>query len=210
MNLTQIKRKNGRTYTIRSNRDRFFYPKEWIVFYDTLKKNQKKTFDCLISTGARINEIRHLKKEDVDFDNKRLILRVTKVKATKKEKRPRPRTIPFSTQFSKRLKGYFKGKNAEDYIGILSTPSANIALKLALKRSGIKDYYMFSIHNIRKTFETWLLAIGIDGLRATAHCGHSSGVAASSYISADVFSYEEKVLIRKILGDLYQKKMMEF
>jgi len=206
MDIKTITRSNGVTYTVRSNRDRFFYPKEWVAFYDNLKKMQLKTFDCLISTGARINEIRHLKKEDVDFENKRLILRVTKIKAAKKEKTPRPRTIPFSSQFKRRLKAYFKDKGTGEYIGILSTPAANLAMKKALKKANIRDWQMFSIHNIRKTFETWLLAIGIDGLKATAHCGHTPAVASQSYLSPDLFNYDEKVLIRQILGDLYKKQ----
>jgi len=201
---TIITRKNGRIYTVRSNRDRFFYPGEWLKFYNVLKSSQINTFDCLISTGARINEIRHLKKEDVDFVNKRLILRVTKVKARKKEKNPRPRTIPFSTQFGRRLKSYFKDNTAEECSSILSTPAANIAMKNALQRAGIKDWYMFSIHNIRKSLETWMIAMNIDGLKITAHMGHSMGVAAGSYISADVFSPDERRQIRDIIGDLYQ------
>jgi integrase len=204
MDVTQITRSNGRVYTVRNNRDRFFYPGEWLKFEKQLKSMQLKTFDCLISTGARINELRHLQKQDIDFENKRLILRVTKVKATKKEKNPRPRTIPFSTQFGRRLKGYFNGKDGNAYLGILSTPAGNIAMKKALQLANITDWQMFSIHNIRKTFEIWLMAIGIDGLKLTAHLGHSLNVAASSYISADVFSSEEKMQIRDILGDLYQ------
>ena len=203
-NTTQITRTNGRIYTIRNNRDRFFYPGEWLKFKEQLKDFQIITFDCLISTGARINELRNLQKQDIDFENKRLTLRVTKVKAARKETHPRPRIIPFSTQFGRRLKGYFNDKVSEDYLGILSTPGANISMKKALQRAGITDWQMFSIHNIRKTFEIWLMAIGIDGLKLTAHLGHSLNVAASSYISADVFSSEEKMQIRDILGDLYQ------
>jgi integrase len=204
--ITTMIRSNGRICTIRNNRDRFFYPKEWIKFNEQLRMKQLKTFDVLISTGARINEARHLKKEDVDFDNKRLILRVTKIKAAKKEKNPRPRTIPLSTQFNRRLKGYFNDKAGDDYLGILSTPAANIAMKKALQEAGITDWRMFSIHNIRKTFEIWLMALGVDGLKITAHLGHSLQVAASSYISPDIFSSEEKMMIRDILGDLYRVK----
>ena len=104
--IKEIKKANGMKYSIRSNRDRFFYPKEWMAFFDKLKIKQKKTFDCLLSTGARINEIRNVRIGDIDLLNKRIILRVTKVKAKKGEKNSRPRTIPLSTQFAKRLKGY--------------------------------------------------------------------------------------------------------
>ena len=193
-----VKTKSGKNYTVRNNRDRFFYPGEWGKFYDALKPMQKYTFNFLINTGARINEARHVEKFDVDLERKRIVLRVTKVKAKKKERAPRPRIIPISTQFAKFLKKNPEGK-------ILSTPAANIAMKKALQRAGIKDWQMFSIHNIRKTLETWLMALDVDGLKITAHIGHSMVVAAGSYISADVFSWEEKSKIRMIIGDLYQR-----
>ena len=152
----------------------------------------------LINTGARINEARHVQQADIDLENKRIILRVTKVKAKKKEKNPRPRIIPISSQFAKYLKKNMHGK-------ILSTPAANIGMKKALQKAGIEDWQMFSIHNIRKTLETWLMAVDVDGLKLTAHIGHSMAVAAGSYISADVFSWDEKSKIRMIIGDLYQR-----
>ena len=78
-------------------------------------------------------------------------------------------------------------------------------MKKALQSAGIEDYYMFSIHNIRKTLETWLMALGIDGLSITAHIGHSLQTAASHYVSPDVFSWEEKTMMREIIGDLYRR-----
>ena len=206
-NLKSIMRKSGRSYTIRPNRDRFFYPKEWGRFYDALKKPQKFTFDFLINTGARINEARHVKVGDIDLDNKRIILRVTKVKAKKGEKNPRPRTIPISTQFSKKLKKYISDKKLsnDDYLGIRSTPAANIAMKKALQKAEIKDWYMFSVHNIRKTLEIWLMSLGVDALPLTAHLGHDIRTAASHYVSPDIFSWDEKTQMRTIIGDLYQK-----
>lgn len=206
-NLKSLTRKNGRRYSVRSNRDRFFFPDEWFKFIDNCNPNQKFTFNFLINTGARINEARNVRVSDIDLERKRIILRITKVKAMKKEKFPRPRIIPISTQYSKSLKRHIKENNLkqEDYLGILSTPAGNIGLKKALKESEIKDYYMFSIHNIRKTLETWLMALGVDGLSITAHIGHSMQTAASHYVSADVFSWEEKSKMREIIGDLYRR-----
>lgn len=205
-NLKSLMRKNGRTYTVRSNRDRFFFPDEWMVFFDKAKKRQQFTFKFLINTGSRINEGRNVKVSDIDLERKRIVLRVTKVKAKKKEKAPRPRIIPISTQFSKYLKKYIREAKLgyDDYLGILSTPAANIGMKKALKASEIDDYYMFSIHNIRKTLEIWLMALNVDGLKITAHIGHSLQTAASHYISPDVFSWEEKSKMREIIGDLYR------
>jgi len=178
---------------------------EWMKFYDHLKESQRLTFDFLINTGSRINEARHVKVSDIDFVNKRVILRVTKVKAKKGEKHPRPRTISFSTQFGKRLKKYIIKKSSEDYIGILSTPAANIAMKNHLIKVNIKDYYMFSIHNIRKTHGNWLKALGVDGGEICTRLGHDYNTFLKSYGSPDIFSFEEKSQMRMIIGDLYQR-----
>jgi len=205
-----MRKKDGiewRDYSIRTHRDRFFYPDEWGKFFQVLNKRQKLTFRFLINTGSRINEARNVRVEDIDIERKRMILRITKVKSKKGEKHPRPRTIPISTQFAKYLKAYIKEKELTnpDYLPILSTPAANIGMKLALQRVRIKDWYMFSVHNVRKTLETWLMALNIDGLKITSHIGHSMAVAAKNYISADVFSWDEKKQIRIIIGDLYER-----
>ena len=203
---------DGRTYTLRSNRDRFFYPKEWLQFKEAVNPRFFFPFEFLINTGARINEARNVKVSDFDFENKRLVLRVTKIKAKLGQKNPRPRIIPISTQFIKKVKKHIRENKlkSDSFIGIPSTPAANQLLKRGVKRSGIEDWQMFSIHNIRKTLENWLLALGIDSLKVVSHVGHSMGTAASSYISADVFSHNEKVQIREILGDLYLDSLRRY
>lgn len=200
-------KKNGQKYSVRDNRMRFFYPKEWFKFFDGLKQSQKMTFKFLINTGARVNEAINVKVGDCDLENKRIILRVTKVKARKGEKNPKPRTIPISSQFAKELRAYIKDNNLvnDNYLNLLSKPATHIALKKTLKEVGINDYYMFSTHNIRKTFECWLMALGIDGLKITSHLGHSIAVASQNYISPDVFSFEEKAQMRMVIGDLYAR-----
>ena len=204
--ITNKVRSNGRNYSIRSNRTRFFFPDEWIKFYDSLRVGQQLTFDFIINTGARINEARHVKVEDIDLINKRIILRVTKVKARKGEKNPKPRTISISTSFAKRLKKCMNGKSNEEVIGILSTPAANIAMKKALNKIGIKDYYMFSTHNVRKTHGNWLKALGVDGAEICTRLGHDYNTFLESYSSPDIFNWKEKDKMRMILGDLYERR----
>ena len=200
-------KKNGQKYSVRTNRDRFFYPSEWMKFYDNLSDNQKMTFDVLINTGARINEVDHIKAGDIDFVRDNIILRVTKVKAAKGEKNPRPRTISISAQFSRKLKGYVTNKKLknEDYLGLLSTPGAHLALKRTLKRIGIKDWYMFSVHNIRKTHGNYLKALGVDGAEICTRLGHSYDTFLKSYSSPDIFTFKDKEHMRLIIGNLYQK-----
>jgi integrase len=205
--LKSLMRKNGNPYTNRSNRDRFFYPNEWMKFFDALKKSQKLSFDMGINTGSRINELNHIKVGDIDFERNNIILRVTKIKAKKGEKNPRPRTISISTQFSRRLKKYVNDNNLknEDYLGLLSNPAAHICLKKTLKEVGIDDWYMFSIHNIRKTHGNWLKALGIDGAEICTRLGHDYNTFLKSYSSPDIFTFKDKQDMRLVLGDLYQK-----
>jgi len=205
--MPQITRTNGRIYTIKENKDRFFFPDEYMKFFDKLKKKQKHSVTVQINTGARINELRNVKVSDLYFMNNRIVLRVTKCKAKKGEKKGRVRMIPISTHFVRYLKKYITDNKLieDDYIRILSTPALNIGIKKACSLAGIKDPRDFSSHSIRKTLETWLMALGVDGLVLTAHFGHDMRTAAQHYVSPDVFSWEEKKKMRLIIGDLYER-----
>jgi len=207
MNLKSLTRSNGRTYTLKDNKDRFFYPDELEKYEDKLKTKQKHSSKILLQTGARINEVRNVKISDIDFVNKRIVLRVTKTKAKKGEKRGRIRTIPISTQFSRYLKKYCNNNKLtdDDYIGVISTPAMNIAMKKAARLAGLKNPEDFSPHNLRKTLETWLMSLGVQDSALLAHFGHDIKTAASHYVSPDVFSWNEKKQIRAIIGDLYER-----
>jgi len=198
-------RSNGKPYTIREYRDRYFFPDEWKVFYDSLKEKQKPTFHCLINTGARINEIRNVKVKDIDFERQNIVFRWTK--SRNKDGTRRIRTIPISSQFAKYLKSLIrkKGLGMDDKLPILSTPAGNVAMKKALQKAGIPDWQMFSLHNIRKTTEMFLLALEVQSQKIEKHMGHSVAVAQKYYVSPEIFSYEDKDMIRQIIGDLYAR-----
>lgn len=213
-----IVRKDGKNCRVRGNRDRFFFPDEWKAFYDCLKGRQKITFNFLINTGARINEARNIKVSDIDFERRNIVLRVTKrivnlsVKQRKKRKEPikgvrKIRVITVSSQFIRYIKNLINEKKLgpEDNFKLLSTSAANTAMENALKKSGIPDWDMFSVHNVRKTAETWLLALGIDSFKIVKHFGHTATIALKHYVSPDLFRFEDKQEMREIIGDLYQK-----
>ena len=204
-NLKSFTRKNGRLYTLKDNKNRFLFPNEYIEFEKHLKINQKFSVICLINTGARINELRNIKKEDIDFDNNRIVLRVTKAKARKGEKKGKVRIIPISNEFSRYLKKQLKDKQPGDYMGILSNAALNIAYKKAGKKANIKNYGDISSHTFRKTLEVWLMSLGIQDLALTAHLGHDIRTAASNYVSPDIFGYQNKKDMRLIIGDLYYR-----
>jgi len=192
-------------YHIKENKNKFFFPDEWIKVMDLAKVKQAESFTHLINTGARYNEARHIKVSDVDFERNNIVLRITKVKAKKGEKKPTPRFIPVSSQYTKFLKKQIRKYklDQDDVFPMLKNPAANIALKKLTKELKMKDYMDYSIHNIRKTFECWLIALGNDGFKVAKHLGHTAQVAMNNYISSDIFTWNDKDKIRQLLGDLY-------
>lgn len=200
--------KDGKKYSVRENRDRYFFPNEWMKFYDSLRKSQKMTFDILINTGARFNEVAHIKVGDIDFERGNIILRKTKIKAREGERNPRPRIISISNNFSKRLHSYVKQRklSIDNYLGLLSRPATHLCLKNHLKAIGIVDYYMISIHNIRKTHGNWLKALGIDAGEICTRLGHTYAIFLKHYASSNIFNFRDLQNMRLVLGDLYQKK----
>jgi len=220
--IKKIKKSDGRLYSVRKSRERFFFPDEWMAFYDMLNKhenrisNQQLTFNLLLYTGARINEARNIKVQDVDLERNNIVLRITKkvitrpafkrkdVTAAKIKGERRIRVVTISDKFAKFLKKAIKENDLknENYLPVITKAGANKAMKIALRKAGIPDWQMFSVHNIRKTAEMWLLSIGMDSFKVVKRFGHSREVALKHYLSSDVFSFEEKQQIKEILGEL--------
>lgn len=195
--------KNGRKYSVRTNRKRFFFPNELNKFVDALETdNQRIDFDVLINTGARYNEAKNIKKEDIDFERGTLTIKVAKIKAKKGQKFPDPRTFKLSSQFLSRLKEYTKDLNDNDTLPFLTNSALNLAVKKIAKRIGIKDFYMMSVHNIRKTHGQYLVALNVNIANICKRLGHDMNTFLGSYCSADIFNDNDRILIKEILGDL--------
>ena len=206
--------RQGKKYSVRANRMAFFMPDIWFKFFEKLNgEKAKRTAEILIQTGARINEARNIKKKDIDWDRNIIKLRVTKTKARKSgEERGKPRNIPTNSLYIKKLKKFFNNKQDDDYIDILSTPAFNIAIKKTLQRIDLKDYYMYSAHNIRKTHGNWLKVLGnarmidCDAMEICLRLGHDYNTFLSSYGSSSSMNPEDMIKIKKIFGDLYERK----
>lgn len=215
---TTVKRGNE-NYTVRNNRNRYFFPDEWKAFYDSLDNGNKKlnrrqiTFNLLLNTGARIMEIQHIEISDIDLDRGNIMLRVTKKiinrPGIQKTGISKPRVVSISSQLVKFLRKVISQYElkGDDKLPILTTSGANQALERCLESLKIPDFKMFSLHNVRKTNENWLLALGVDFYKMIKQLGHSPNVSMKHYISSDIFSFEEKKEINEILGDLRDKMM---
>lgn len=213
---------NGIKYTVRDYRNRYFFPDDWKQFYKQLNPNKSFIFDVLINTGARIEEALCIKAGNIRWDRNYLTLYVTKIKAKKGETKPTPRDIVFSSEFSRRLKKYISENNLkdEDYLFLdnskkyltrqelkKETKSKAVAvsqmMKRALVKSGIKDYWNFSLHNIRKTHGMWLKALDVKFEEICKRLGHDANTYLKHYGSSDIFNRQDRQEIIKILGDVY-------
>lgn len=231
LSLTEVLGKNGlkvgiksdgRKYTVRDYRSRYFFPDEWKAFMKNIREGKTFIFEVLINTGARIEEALCIKVGSIRWDRSYLTLYVTKIKAKKHETKPIPRDITFSGEFGRKLKKFITENNLkdEDYLFLdnskqypsrkdlkRETKSKSVAVsqmfKRAMEKSGIKDYWNFSLHNIRKTHGMYLKALDVKFEEICKRLGHDANTYLKHYGSADIFNRQDKQEMIKILGDVY-------
>lgn len=201
--------KDGRKYSVRNHRGRFFYPQEWLDFKKQIKPEKWAIFDVLINTGARINEALHIRPKDFDWDRNIMTLVFTKTKGKLKEKVGRPRTFKISSQFAKRMKKYIKDNNIqlEEFIFKVSQKAVYLMFKRGLRKTKLNPWD-FSLHNVRKTHCNWLKALMRLNLTITEgeiclRLGHTIDTLLKHYGSSNIFDNNDINQMIKILGDLY-------
>ncbi len=207
---------DGKSYSVRDHRGRYFFPDEWANFYETLNKAKQPIFDFLIQTGSRIDEARHVRPVDFDFPRDSVRLWKTKTKAKKNERSGKPRTIALSPRFMKRLRKYIKqrglSETSNEYlfspsnIKPITKQTVSQMFNRILVKSGIKDPWNFSLHNIRKTHGNWLRALGIPAEEICLRLGHNFETYLNHYGSASVFNNADVIQIDRILEGLYQNR----
>ena len=186
--------------------NRFFFPDEWKAFTKSIDKpkfKNKLLYELQFHTGARFDECIHIRAIDFDFDRNNLRIWKTKTKAKKGEKVGKPRTISLSSEFSKKIKKFAQLQKPDDYLFKISQAGYNQLMKRKLEENKVKDFAIFSSHNIRKTHGMYLKALGIDIAEICIRLGHDHNTYIKHYGSADVFSEKDMRGIRELLGDLY-------
>jgi len=208
-------KKDGKSYLVRDHRGRFFFPDEWSKFYKCFKDGQEELFDFLIQTGCRIDEARHVRPIDFDFDRDSVRLWKTKTRAKLGERSGKPRTISLSPLFTKRVRGYIKNRKldlqSDKYLFVDKKTGKPVSkqgvwqmMKRKLIEAEIKDSHNFSIHNIRKTHGNWIRALGVPADEVCLRLGHDMNTYLKHYGSSSVFSNIDLLQINKILDGLYQ------
>ncbi len=198
-------KRDGKKYSVRDDRSRYFFPEEWERFLNSIRDRNKPIFDVLINTGARIEEALNIKPKDFDWERNNLTLRVTKMKAKKGERVGRPRTFAISSQFARRMRKYINDSKIADDEMLFKFTSQSVyqLLRRKLEKLGFKDWYQFSLHNIRKTHGNYLKAMEIDSGEICYRLGHDLNTFIKHYGSANVFDRRDKLGMTKILGDVY-------
>jgi integrase len=198
-------RKNGLPYSVRDDRSRFFYPNEWENFSSKIKQEKIMIFETLIQTGARIEEALNIKPKDFDFERNNLTLRVTKIKARKGERIGKARTFPVSSQYIRKVRAYIKKNNIGDdtFLFLITTQAVYQMMRRGLERAKIKDSWNFGLHNIRKTHGNWLKALGVPAEEICTRLGHDFNTYLKHYASPNIFDRSDKLVMIKILGDVY-------
>lgn len=70
----------GIEYRKKENLKRFFYPQEWLDFYNTIPDKKKIYFDLLMQTGARYHELKMVEIRDIDFERNTILIRHPKTR----------------------------------------------------------------------------------------------------------------------------------
>lgn len=182
----------------------FLYPGDWNNFLKSIPKSKNKMFyELQFNTGARFDEVLHLRPRDFDFERNNVRLWKTKTKAKKGEKVGKPRTISLSSEFGKKIKRFCSDKRPDEYLFKVSQAGYNQLLKRKLELLNVLNAKDFSSHNIRKTHGMYLKSLGIDIAEICTRLGHDYNTYINHYGSADVFSEKDMREIRLLLGDLY-------
>lgn len=196
---------NGSNYSVRDDRSRFFFPNEWERFIESIKQEKRLLFEVLINTGARIEEALNLKPRDFDWERNNLTLRVTKRKARKEERLGRARTLSVSSQLNRKIRSYINEHKLGDdnFLFPVTKQSVWRLMRRGLKKAEIKDDWNFGLHNIRKTHGNWLKALEIPAEEICLRLGHDFNTYLKHYGSPNIFDRKDKLLMIKILGDVY-------
>jgi len=222
-------RKDGKKYSVRTDRRRYFFPNEWKSFIKQFENKQHKLFFILLlHTGARIMEALNLKYEDIDVERGTINFKVVKQRKAKKQFYAIGKTRGFfvASNMINEYKSYIRGRkiNQKDYIFLDNSKlpkdydslsneekkkyyygkfvSYSSLLKRKVKKAGIKDWYNFSPHNIRKTYGMWMRNFLSDSGELCYRMGHDIDTFIAHYGSSLIFTDEEKREIQKILGDV--------
>jgi len=222
-------RSDGKKYTVRNDRRRYFFPGEWKEFISKFTNKEHKFFMItLLMTGGRIMEVLNLKHENIDIERGTVEFKVVKQRKAKRNfyaiGKSRGFFVP--SNFIKEYKSFIRGhsinqkqyifldnkKLPKDYDSLNNDEKKKYyqskvvaysqLIKRKMEKTSIKDWYNFSPHNFRKTFGMWIRTFIKDSGELCYRMGHDIDTYIAHYGSSLIFTDAERRDIEKIFGDI--------
>jgi integrase len=175
-------------------------------------------------------EALHLKPEDFDWEKRNTVtIKVQKRRKAKKEfsiSRQPDRVFNVTEKYLKEVKRYVtktrkfpheylfleNDELPENYESLDNKEKKKYyqkyqvayhqMLKRKLRKAGIEDWRMFSLHNLRKTYGNWMRIFEIRLEDLIWRMGHDQKTFMTNYGSALVFTPDERREIMRILGEV--------
>lgn len=143
---------------------------------NSLKEKNKLLIYILIDTGARINEVLHIKKSNINFLNKTIYLETTKTHV--------PRIVPFTNSTLILLENYLKNnKIQDDYLFDMSISGVESLFCRIAKRLHLNKFHP---HMLRHTLATKLHRNGVSLMIIQKIMGHANVSTTERYIHVDI------------------------
>ena len=185
-------------YRPKENSLRYFNPDEWEKFIYSVKPNVRNYYWFLMLTGLRYNEAKHVKVFHIDYANRQIIVMNPKGKFK--------RHCQLSTFAFKLIKQWIKQDNLKsgDSFGFPTIQHLSQLMKRVCEKQKLTNWRDFSLHNLRKSHENYLLALSLSEMKITSHMGHTSKTALEHYISSAMIKNKFQLdKIRVWLGDIF-------
>lgn len=187
-------------YRQKKNPTRTFSPDEWEKFIYIVEDKWKPFFWLQFLLGTRFKESNYITINDFDFKNRQCLIRKPKgIDAGKTM-----RYVQLSSFAVKYIRSYIKINDlrGNDDFKFPTIQGMIGNMRKNLKLLGIEDYKDFSIHNIRKTHENYLVSLDVNDNKLLKHMGHTQKTANEHYLSGSyIKEHRQLELVRKWLGD---------
>lgn len=178
---------------------RYFDPDEWEEFIYKVNPRLRFYYWFLMLTGMRYKEAKNVKKQNIDFKNRQLL--ITNPKGGKIM-----RYAQLSSYAIKLIRQYIEENRIgmEDNLNFPTIQHLIQTMKRECKNLKLTNWKDFSVHNLRKTHENYLTTLELPQNRITMHMGHNNKTAQEHYLSSS-FIKDKKQLdkIRGWLGDIF-------
>ena len=225
-----IKKADGKPYSVRKSRSRYFFPNEWEKFINTfVNEKHSMFFSTMLNTGGRPMEVLNLTAGNFDFKAESIEFKVVKTRVANKQlfSAGESRRFFITNKFNRMVKKYVLKNNIkpEEYIFLDNSKlPANYKNLLNIEKkkyyekyksaysrlfkrhviiADIEENWNLSLYNIRKTYGNWMRIFeDVSTEDLCYRMGHTLKTFMKHYGSSLLFNSSDKMKIQRILGDV--------